>query len=338
MLTEQFSAAMSNGVDASGEAIKLSSKLQSLAEAGMPNDEENLGDDLTELMVQLHKLAESRGGSIAGLATGFDKLDRMTTGMRPGELWIVGARPRHGKSVFLLQVAAHVAIDLGLPVLFFSIEMSRDQILQRLMAARTSVPFNLIRDGRLDRDSLKALDYAAMTIGNADLEIVDHAGLTADDIYLRALAAKRRNPKLAAVFVDYIQRLKLDRTGREQRYREVAYASGRLKELSIAIKTPVMTAAQMGRDVPARAVMKNRREHIPRLEDLRESGDLEADADVVIALHQFGVERKEVEEFPGESVFRICKQRNGAQDTWITSFNWRRMSFSEDDVPITAKV
>lgn len=249
-----------------------------------------------------------REGSITGVGTGFPDLDKMTTGFHEGEMIVIAARPSMGKTSLAMNIAEHAALDLNLPVGVFSLEMSSESLVLRMLCSRARVNLRSIREGFLAERDFPKLTNAASRMGKAPLFIDDSAGLSI--LQLRAKARRMYNQHGIRLFViDYLQLLhSTSRRSSDNRQQEIAEISAGIKALAKELKVPVIVLAQLNREIEKD---KNRK---PRLSDLRESGSIEQDADLVGLLYKPG-EREEDEdagEADGQRVnLLIAKQRNG---------------------------
>jgi len=241
-----------------------------------------------------------RKSDITGLATGFTDLDKLTSGLQPSDFVIIAGRPSTGKTAFALNIAAHAAVDLRRPALIFSLEMSKEQLVQRLICAEARVDSRGVRSGFMQQSDFGRIVGAAGRLHEAPLYIDDTANLTV----LEARAKARRiqaEHRLELVVIDYLQ-LMQGRWRAENRQQEISEISRSLKALAKELNVPVVALSQLSRAVEARG------EGLPRLSDLRESGALEQDADLIMFLA-----RKEgsPETEPGTTDLVIGKHRNG---------------------------
>ncbi|MEW6200205.1 MAG: replicative DNA helicase [Planctomycetota bacterium] len=280
---------------------------------------------LHELIAEAFRTIERRGrDALTGEPTGFIELDELTCGLQPGELIIVAGRPSMGKTALGLNMAEHLGIVEQRPVLFFSLEMSRQQVAQRILCSRARVNSHTLRRGRHTAEDLKRLQEAADELTHAPLLVDDTSDLTVLELRARARMARRRHD-IRAIFVDYLQLMRAPRS--ENRQVEVANISRGLKALAKDLNVPVVAMAQLNRSPED----KTRRGNRPRMSDLRESGAIEQDADVVALLHReayYKTNQARVRlgdedeappgvEDPEENVAEliIAKQRNGPVDT-----------------------
>ena len=255
----------------------------------------------------IEQLWERRGG-ITGISTGFHELDRMTNGLHGGEMVVIAARPSMGKTALAMNIAEHVAISSKLPVAVFSLEMSSQQLVQRLLCSRARVNLQKVREGFLAERDFPSLTQAASKLAEAEIYIDDSAGLSILELRAKARRLKAKN-NIELIVVDYLQLLKsTTRRAQDNRQLEISEISAGIKALAKELKVPIIVLAQLNRQPEARSGGK------PRLSDLRESGSIEQDADLVGLLVRPEVYEEDEEaraEKAGEAELIIAKQRNG---------------------------
>jgi replicative DNA helicase len=235
---------------------------------------------LSELLHESVDWIEERGkGNITGTATGFTDLDNILLGLQPSSLTIVGARPSMGKTSFALGILTHVGAVLQKPALLFSLEMSHLELSQRLLASEAKVNAQKMRTGQLGESDWQKVSRALTRLGRASIYIDDNPHLTIMDVRARARRLKKQHGELGIVVVDYLQ-LMSSRVRAENRQVEVAEMSRGLKILARELTCPVLALSQLSRNLEQRADKR------PMLSDLRESGSLEQDADVVLFLYR----------------------------------------------------
>ena len=242
---------------------------------------------------------------ITGVPSGFLDLDTLTSGFQPSEFVVIGARPSMGKTALTLNIAEHVAIQNRMPVAFFSLEMSKESLVHRLLASEARVDGNRLRTGFLKESEWPRLTTAAGKLGDADLYIDDTAGTTALEIRAKArrLMVETGN-RLALIIIDYMQLIR-GHGRQENRQQEISDISRSLKALAKELKVPVVALSQLKRSTDVREGVRR-----PLLSDLRESGSIEQDADVVIFIHRPEVYNL-TEENEGIAEIIVGKQRNG---------------------------
>jgi replicative DNA helicase len=293
--------------------------------------------DLVHKAINTIEDYHQRQGMLTGLGTGFPDLDKMTSGFHGGEMIVIAARPSMGKTSLAMNIAEHVSIDLKQPVGVFSLEMSAESLVLRMLCSRSRVNLRNIRDGFLaDRDFPK-LTGAAGKLANAPLFIDDSAGLSI--LQLRAKARRMFQQHGIKLFViDYLQLLNASSTKIENRQQEIAQISNGIKAIAKELDVPVIVLAQLNRELEKD---KNRK---PRLSDLRESGSIEQDADLVGLLYKPDADKMDdPDEPPQQDVeaipvnLLIAKQRNGPTGdvnlTFIKSYTRYESASKVADVP-----
>jgi replicative DNA helicase len=279
-------------------------------------------DALVETFQKISKLYEE-GAEVTGLPTGFKDLDNLTAGLQPANLIILAARPSMGKSAFALEIANHVAVDAGKPCAFFSLEMSQQEVAQRLMCSRAKVDAHAIRTGKLSKDDWPRLIKACGQLEAAPLYVDDTPGLSLLELRARAQTLKRRQPDLGLIVVDYLQ---LMTTGRneESRLQEVSRISRDLKALAKDLDLPVIALSQLNRSP------EQRHDKRPMLSDLRESGSIEQDADMVMFLFREEYYERDMEDDSKKGVAEviIAKHRNGPTGSFNVAWMSRYAKFA----------
>ncbi|MEO6942885.1 MAG: replicative DNA helicase [Terrimesophilobacter sp.] len=255
--------------------------------------------------------AKGRDGHMTGIPTGFAELDELTNGLHPGQLIIVAARPALGKSTLALDFARAASIKHDLPSIVFSLEMGRSEIAMRLLSAEASVPLQNMRKGTVDSRDWTTIAQTRGRINDAPLYIDDSPNMTLVEIRAKCRRLKQR-VGLKLVVIDYLQ---LMTSGKrvESRQQEVSEFSRALKLLAKELQVPVIALSQLNRGPEQRS------DKMPALSDLRESGSLEQDADVVILLHRESAYEKDNPR-AGEADFIVAKHRNGPTRTITVAF------------------
>lgn len=263
---------------------------------------------------------------ISGIPTGFPDLDQRLNGLQPSELVVLAARPSMGKTALVCNLAEGVAMETGQGVLLFSLEQSNLELAERLLCIRSQVNSHRLRSGTLDDDERKLLVHASAELSEAPLFLDDQPGRTIAQITAVARRLQRRNG-VRVVIIDYLQLIEPEDKS-SPREQQIALITRRLKALAKELSVPVIALAQLNRGV------EHREDKRPRLSDLRESGAIEQDADVVMFLHR--PEHYNPEDRPGEADVIIAKNRNGPTDsvtlTWIKE-SMRFTNFSSLDEP-----
>jgi replicative DNA helicase len=252
-----------------------------------------------------------RRGSISGLPTGFADFDKMTDGLHGAEMVVIAARPSMGKTAFAMNIAEHIAVDLKRAVAVFSLEMNAQQLVQRLLCSRARVNMGRVRDGFLSERDFPALQAAASKLAEAKIFIDDTSGLSILELRAKARRMKSQHD-IAAIFIDYLQLLRsTSRRAQDNRQLEIAEISSGLKAIAKELNIPVVVLAQLNRNPEQRSGESKGR---PRLSDLRESGSIEQDADLVGLLvreEYYAESDDEKKESEGKATLIIAKQRNG---------------------------
>jgi len=287
--------------------------------------DQRIADQATPIrdrLEEMFQLIESRDGHyITGVPTGFIELDDMLSGMQPGEMLVVAARPSMGKTAFGLTIAEHVAAVQGRPAAFFSMEMSRRSVVQRLLCSRARIDSHKFRRGMMSDAEVAALHEACGQLADVQLFIDDTPGMSVLELRAKSRRLKARFG-IQVIFIDYLQLMSCP--GRqESRQQEVSQISRGIKALARELNIPVVVLAQLNRNPEGRT------DNRPRMSDLRESGAIEQDADVIILLHREEYYKKEncPEELRGVSEIIVDKQRNGPTGIVRLFFNNRYTRF-----------
>jgi replicative DNA helicase len=273
-----------------------------LSQSGGSGELQPLNTLLTETFENLERLSKERS-EVTGLATGFDDLDRLTAGLQRQNLVIVAARPSMGKSGLALGIAEYVAIDTRKPVLLFSLEMSRTEIVNRMLSSQARIDSGRLRTGRLEDAHWRALGEALGRMNDAPLYIDDTPSITMLEIRAKARRLKQR-VGLELIVVDYLQLMSSNRRT-DNRVQEVAEFSRGLKMLAKELDVPVVALSQLSRQPESRTDKR------PMLSDLRESGSIEQDADIVGFIYRDEVYDADSPD-KGTAELIIAKHRNGA--------------------------
>ena len=277
-------------------------------------------------MERIESLRE--GGPLTGVPSGFTELDGMTLGFQPSDLVIIAARPSMGKTAFVLNVAQYAAVERNLPTAIFSLEMSKESLVMRMLASEGYIDAQRLRSGKLTSQDHSNLAKAAALLGQAPIWIDDSPGLSLLEIRSRSRRLKSQHD-LKMIIIDYLQ-LVTGPPGVESRQQEISQISRSLKILAKELQVPVLALSQLSR-APEQRTGENKR---PQLSDLRESGAIEQDADLVMfiyrpefyerAVDEQGNPNKTSDGIPLEGLAEIIvgKQRNGP--TGIARLNFRK--------------
>lgn len=283
---------------------------------------------LLEVVEELNKrVAYSTQGRTSGIPTPLKDMNRLLGGWRNTELIIVAARPSMGKTAFMLQIAKHAAMK-GHHVAIFSMEMGRISLLNRLMLCETGIDDYRYREGYIDASEWLKIDDAVTRLSKLPLYIDDRAGLSMRQIYAKAAQMKRQK-KCDIVLIDYLQLATMKSDNRQyNREQEVSESSRQAKAMAKNLDVPVILLSQLSREVEKRGGEK-----LPMLSDLRESGSIEQDADVVIFPHRPGYYMKDDPQYENVINFIIAKNRNGATGTVEAMHNETMTAIYDKQVP-----
>ena len=276
---------------------------------------------LKESFERITQLYES-GADVTGVPSGFRDLDRITSGFQEGNLIVMAARPSMGKSALGLGVAANLAVRKNVPVALFTLEMSKSEVTQRLMCSEAKVESQRLRTGKLSADDWPRLTAACDKLAKAPVYVDDTGSITMMEIRSKARRLKAKHPDLGLIIVDYLQ-LMTSGTSAENRVQEVSQISRSLKVLARDLDVPIVALSQLSRAV------EQRHDKRPILSDLRESGSIEQDADIVMFIYRDEYYNGEESEQQGLAEVIVAKHRNGPTDTVKLSFLKRYAKFSD---------
>ena len=276
---------------------------------------------LLDTFSKIEVLYASKGG-ITGTPTGFKDLDKLTSGLQPSDLILVAARPSMGKTAFTLNLATHIAVREKKAVAFFSLEMSKEQLVQRMLCSEGAIDSQRLRIGELDDKDWGKLISAADRLSTAPIFIDDTAGITVMELRSKARRLKTEYD-LKLIVIDYLQLMQGSSSkGGDNRQQEISEMSRSLKALARELNVPVIALSQLSRSVESRQVKK------PMLSDLRESGSLEQDADIVMFLYREDYYDPDTENKNITDVI-IAKHRNGPVDTVQLFFHKQFTKFAD---------
>lgn len=301
----QYGYAGADGADVDEIVDRAQAEIYDVTERRSAEDVVPLEALLQPTMDQIDAIA-ARGGMSAGVPTGYHDLDTLTNGLQPGQMIVVAGRPGLGKSTVAMDILRSCAIKHSMPALLFSLEMSKSEIVMRLMSAEAGVPLADMRAGRMNDDAWTRLAKRMEALSEAPLYIDDSPNLTMTQIRAKARRLKQKSA-LRLIVIDYLQ---LMTSGKkvESRQQEVSEFSRQLKLLAKELEVPVIAISQLNRGPEQRADKK------PMLADLRESGAIEQDADMVILLHRPDAFERD-DPRAGEADLIVAKHRNGPTRT-----------------------
>ncbi|AMB59855.1 replicative DNA helicase [Microterricola viridarii] len=322
-LVEAGTRIVQMGYSGEGEVLDLVNNAQaeiySVTGSTETEDYVPLTDAVSAAMEEI-EAASHKDGSMTGVPTGFVDLDELTNGFHPGQMIIVAARPAVGKSTLALDFARSASIGHNMPSIFFSLEMGRAEIAMRLLSAESSVPLQSMRKGKIESRDWTTIAQVSGRINDAPLYIDDSPNMTLVEIRAKCRRLKQR-VGLKMVVIDYLQ---LMTSGKrvESRQQEVSEFSRALKLMAKELQVPVIALSQLNRGSEQRA------DKMPAISDLRESGSIEQDADMVILLHREAVYDKESPR-AGEADLIVAKHRNGPTRTVPVAFHGHFSRFAD---------
>jgi replicative DNA helicase len=267
---------------------------------------------VVELLDRVQEMADNPM-DITGVPTGFYDLDRMTSGFQAGDMIVLAARPSMGKTALAVNIAEHVALNEGLPVAVFSMEMGASQLAVRIVGSIGRIDQTHLRTGKLTDEEWPRLTEAIEKLRNVSLHIDETPGLTSSELRANARRLARQCGKLGLIVVDYLQLMSGSSSDGENRATELGEISRGLKMLAKELQCPVIALSQLNRSVETRTDKR------PMMSDLRESGAIEQDADVIMFIYRDDYYNKDSKE-PGVSEIIIGKQRNGPTGTVKLAF------------------
>lgn len=268
---------------------------------------------VVDLLDRVQELADNGAEEVTGVRTGFFDMDRMTAGLQPGDLIILAARPSMGKTAFALNIGEHVAVNEGLPVVVFSMEMGASQLALRMVGSLGRINQQNLRTGRLNDDEWGRLSEAVEKLRSASVFIDETPALNPSELRARARRQARICGKLGLIVVDYLQLMSGSSSNEENRATVIGEISRGLKALAKELQCPVIALSQLNRSVETRTDKR------PMMSDLRESGAIEQDADVIMFIYRDDYYNKDSKE-PGVAEIIIAKQRNGPVGTVKLAF------------------
>jgi replicative DNA helicase len=299
---------------------RAESTIFSVAQERQTSELVPVSDLLSEEFERISKMA-SDGSALTGVPSGLKSLDEITSGFQKSNLVILAARPSMGKTSLALGIARHLGVEANVPVVIFSLEMSRSEIAQRLISSEARVDSTRLRLGTLREEDWVRVADACDRLSRAPIYVDDSPGINLMEIRSKARRLKMREPDLGMVLVDYLQLMSAPEMA-ESRVQEISQISRSLKVLARDLDVPVLALSQLSRAVESRTDKR------PLLSDLRESGSIEQDADVVMFIYRDDYYNKESEK-PGIAELIIAKHRNGAVGATDLAFLSHHTTFSD---------
>jgi replicative DNA helicase len=284
--------------------------------AGNSDDGRSIESLMVELIDRVNELYENGAQEVTGLRTGLHDFDRMTAGLQPGDLIVLAARPSMGKTALALNIGEHVAVNEGYPVIVFSLEMDGGQLARRLTSSVGRLDQSRLRTGRLQDDDWERLSEAVEKLTHCQMLIEERPGLTAGEIRAKARRYARKVGKLGLIIIDYLQLMGMSPSNSKESNRaaEIGDITRALKGLAKEMGCPVILLSQLNRSVEARV---NKR---PVMSDLRESGAIEQDADVIWMVYRDEYYNEKTTKEPGVAEIIFAKNRNGPTGTVRLAF------------------
>ena len=292
-----------------------------LSQERVRGDFDHIGPLLTESFERITKLYEA-GVDVTGVPSGFRDLDRQTSGFQPGNLVILAARPSMGKSALALCIAANLGVRSSMPVALFTLEMSKAEVTQRLMCSEAKVESDRVRSGKLTQEDWPRLTAACDKLMKAPIYVDDTGSITMMELRSKARRLKAREPALGLIVVDYLQLMTSGGTV-ENRVQEVSQISRNLKVLARDLDVPILALSQLSRAV------EQRHDKRPILSDLRESGSIEQDADLVFFVYRDEYYNGDESDQQGLAEVILAKHRNGPTGSEKLSFLRRYAKFAD---------
>ncbi|MGV3011502.1 replicative DNA helicase [Streptococcus thoraltensis] len=324
-IIDQLSESVGNAYESDMDIEEIIAKAeQSLIKISQSSSKSSFRP-IYDLILESHDKIEERANQksqITGLATGFYDLDKLTTGLYEDNLIILAARPAMGKTAFALNIAQNVAIRSGKPVAIFSLEMGSESLVDRLLASEGAIQSHHIRTGQLTRDEWERLIYAQAQLAESPIFIDDSAGVRISDIRARARKLSQEHDGLGLIVIDYLQLITGSRS--DNRQQEVSEISRQLKIIAKELKVPVIALSQLSRSV------EQRQDKRPIMSDLRESGSIEQDADIVAFLYRDDYYRDKADGQPESNLTELIikKNRHGSLGTVKLYFHKEYTKFS----------
>ncbi len=310
------------------EALRL---IFEAAQNRSSNDFRHVREIIGPVFVGVEERYKDNDNRVAGYSTSFTDLDSFTGGLQPGSLTIIAARPSMGKTAFAVNIAQFGGGESNRPVLVFSLEMPAEQLVLRMLSAESGINLSVMSAGTFDTNGLKEVQRACNVLSKRNIYINDDSGLTAMDFRTRCRRFKTKHPDLALVIVDYLQLMSSGEGRTEGRQQEVSDISRMLKVSARELECPVIALSQLSRAVESRTEKK------PQLSDLRDSGAIEQDADLVLLMYRedYYGENENNDLQDSEAEIRVAKNRNGRTGIFKLTFKreFTRFVNHGEDIP-----
>jgi replicative DNA helicase len=314
-IIQNSNEAIAMAYDAPDEVATLldtvEARILAIREGSETNRAPTIRQSVDQVLDQFQALLAGEKGA-QGLSTGYEMLDRMSGGLKPGEMFVIAARPSMGKTSLMMNIVEHVCVDLAKPGMVFSCEMSAFQIVQRLVFSRAKFALSQLSRGYTpNKGDLQRIQRASLDIGNAKMFIDDTPGITINELRAKA-RRKKRDENIQFIAIDYLQLMKSrTKQAENSREREIAEISAGIKGLAKELELPIIILAQLNRGPEGRT---GKNIGVPRMSDLRESGSIEQDADMVGLLYRtayYAEDAEEKEAEAGKAELVLAKNRNG---------------------------
>ena len=315
-LIDVSSSIIDNAYDGDNELSDVlenaETKILNVVKTRKGSEFKSIQDVLNRTVEQINRIVDNKG-EVTGLSTGFTDLDKLTTGFHPHELIIIAARPAMGKTAFALNLATNIAQSTTKTVALFNMEMGAEQLAMRMIAAEGELDLGKLKRGELDKNDFNKIDEAVARLGNTNLVIDDTSGMTIGEIKAKCRRLASSENGLGIVIIDYLTLIMGSTKYQGNRQQEVSEISRSLKTMAMELDIPVVALAQLSRNV------EQRDDKRPMLSDLRESGSIEQDADIVAFLYrddyyQLKKGQEETSDI-SQSEFIVAKHRSGPTDT-----------------------
>ncbi len=310
---------------------KAESNLFAVAEGNLRKSYDSMSTLLKKALEEVEE-ASTKDGGITGVPTGFSELDKMTNGWQKSDLLIIAARPAMGKTSFVLSMARNMAVDHKRPIAFFSLEMASIQLVNRLISSESGIPGDKLKKGQLDKNDWEHMHASLKQLSEAPIFIDDTAALSVFELRAKCRRLKAQHD-IQMVVIDYLQLMTAGGSNKGNREQEISMISRSLKSLAKELEIPVIALSQLSRAVETRGGTKR-----PMLSDLRESGAIEQDADMVMFLYRpeyYGIDTSEETNLPTEGLTEliVAKHRSGATGTVPLRFVNSLAKFTDYDDP-----